>query len=369
MSSMAIDRRTLLLGSALVLCARSRVLAAGPAGAGEAALVSACRRQDGRYALVVLTINGEVVREIPLSDRGHDIAVDRVRGIAVAFSRRPGTFAVAFDTGGTRTPVVFSARSDRMFSGHGVLSRDGRVLYATENDAETGGGLLGIYETSAWTRVGEMPTHGIDPHEVILLADGRTLAVANGGIEMSGREKLNIAAMEPSLVFLDAASGELKAQHRLPASLNQLSIRHIAADAHGQVWFGGQWEGTLTDAPELVGRASADKPLKLIDAPAPLGVALKGYIGSVAVSGDGKVLAAAAPRAGRTIFIDTATGGIVSEAVLPDGCGIAGVSQHAFVLSSGHGDLVCEEPGKDPSLNVKLAGMEFDNHLRLVRQA
>ena len=175
--------------------------------------------------------------------------------------------------------------------------------------------------------------------------------------------------MEPSLVFLDAVSGELKAQHRLPPSLNRLSIRHIAADAHGQVWFGGQWEGALTDAPELVGRASADQPIRLIDTPAPLGVALKGYIGSVAVSGDGTVLAAAAPRAGRTIFIDTASGGVVSEAVLPDGCGIAGVSQHAFVLSSGHGDLIREEPGKNPSLTVKLSGTEFDNHLRLVQPA
>lgn len=367
MNSMAIDRRSLLLGSALVLCARSRVSALGNAATGEAALVSACRRPDGRYALVVLSIDGRILKEIPLSDRGHDIAVDRARNIAVAFSRRPGTFAVAFSPEGSGDPTVFASRDDRTFSGHGVLSRDGRTLYATENDADTGDGLLGVYETSGWRRVGEIPTHGIDPHEVILLADGRTLAVANGGIEMSGREKLNVEAMQPSLVFLDAVSGEVKAQHRLPAELNQLSIRHIAADAHGQVWFGGQWEGALTSAPELIGRASADRPLKLIEAPAPQGVALKGYIGSVAVSGDGNVLAAAAPRAGRTIFIETASGRIISEAILPDGCGVASVSPHDFILSSGHGDLMREEPGRAPSMSAKLDGTEFDNHLRLVR--
>jgi hypothetical protein len=367
MNSMAIDRRSLLLGSALVLCARSCALAGVSSEGGEAALVSACRRPDGRYALVLLSMDGRVLREIALSDRGHDIAVDRVRGRAVAFSRRPGTFAVAFKTDGSGEPNVFAAREDRTFSGHGIFSRDGRVLYATENDNDTGDGLLGIYDASSWRRIGEMATHGIDPHEVILLADGATLAVANGGIEMSGREKLNIAAMEPSLVFLDGASGELKAQHKLPLQLNQLSIRHIAADAHGQVWFGGQWEGALEASPELIGCASVDRALRLIETPQPMGTALKGYIGSVAISGDGHVLAAAAPRAGRTLFIDTANGGIVAETALPDGCGIAGVSAHAFALSSGHGDLIREEPGRDPAMSVKLTGTEFDNHLRLVR--
>ena len=349
---MAIDRRALLLGTALMLCARSRALAGGTGeGGGEAALVSACRRPDGHYALVLLSMDGRVLREIALSDRGHDIAVDRARGRAVAFSRRPGAFAVAFQTNGSGEPHVFAAREDRTFSGHGIFSHDGRVLYATAH----------------WRRIGEMATHGIDPHEVILLADGLTLVVANGGIEMSGREKLNIAAMEPSLVFLDSASGEMKVQHRLPPQLNQLSIRHIAADAHGQVWFGGQWEGALTASPELIGRASVDQPLQLIAAPQPLGTALKGYIGSVAVSGDGQVLAAAAPRAGRTLFIDTASGSIVAETALPDGCGIAGISQHSFALSSGHGDLMREEPGRAPVMSVKLDGTEFDNHLRLVR--
>lgn len=352
-----------------MLCARSRALAGVAAEQGEAALVAACRRGDGRYALVLLTLDGEVVREIALSDRGHDIAVDRQRGLAVAFSRRPGTFAVAFATTGAGEPTVFQARADRTFSGHGAFSADGRLLYATENDADTGDGLLGIYDTAAWQRIGEVPTHGIDPHEVIVLDDGRTLAIANGGIEMSGREKLNIAAMQPSLVFLDAASGEVRAQHRLAADLNRLSIRHIAADAQGQVWFGGQWEGGLLQAPELVGRASIDAPLRLIETPQPLGTALKGYIGSVAVSGDGHVLAAAAPRAGRTIFIETASDRVVAETVLADGCGVAGISAHGFALSSGHGDLRREEPGKAPEFRANIAGTAFDNHLRLLRPA
>jgi hypothetical protein len=370
MNSMAIDRRSLLLGAALTLCARSRAVAGVDAGeaVGDAALVSACRRADGAYALVLLSLDGRIVREIALSDRGHDIAVDRGRGLAVAFSRRPGTFAVAFSTAaGGDGPVVFAAAGERTFSGHGVFAHDGRLLYATENDDSTGAGLIGIYDTATWRRLGEMGTHGIDPHEAILLGDGRTLAVANGGIEMSGREKLNIAAMQPSLVFLDVASGEMKALHRLPAQLNQLSIRHIAADASGQVWFGGQWEGAMLEAPELVGRAGVDRPLRLIEAAQPMGAALKGYVGSVAISQDGRVLAAAAPRAGRTIFIDTAQGTVTAEMALPDGCGVAGLHGGMFALSSGHGDLIRDEPGQPPEFRTVLTGTAFDNHLRVVR--
>lgn len=367
MNSMAIDRRTLLLGSALVLCARSRALAGVAGEDGAAAFVSACQLSGGRYALVILSMDGRVLREIPLSDRGHDIAVDRTGGRAVAFSRRPGAFAVAFDPQGRGEPTVFAARPDRTFSGHGVFSRDGRLLYATENDSDSGAGLLGVYETARFARIGEMATHGIDPHEVILLADGKTLAVANGGIEMSGREKLNISTMAPSLAFIDAGSGEMKALHHLPPDLNQLSIRHIASDAAGQVWFGGQWEGALTDAPELIGRAGVDAPLRLIETPAPMGTALKGYIGSVAISGDGQVLAAAAPRAGRTIFIDTTRGTVLAETELPDGCGLAGLQGRLFALSSGHGDLVRDAPGEAAEFRKTLPGTAFDNHLRLVR--
>ena len=53
-----------------------------------------------------------------------------------------------------------------------------------------------------FARVGEFPTHGVGPHELLLLGDGRTLAVANGGIETHpdfGRAKLNIADDEAVL--------------------------------------------------------------------------------------------------------------------------------------------------------------------------
>ncbi len=121
--------------------------------------------------------------------------------------------------------MLFTTPANRHFYGHGVFSRDGRLLYATEHDNETRAGLIGVYNaTGGYKRIGEMPTYGIGPHEVILLSDGKTLAVANGGIEThieTGREKLNLSSMQPSLAFIDSTNGRLISQHKQSAELAQ----------------------------------------------------------------------------------------------------------------------------------------------------
>ncbi len=375
MSSMAIDRRHFLIGTALVLTSASRAFAGVLGSEEEEAaaggdLIAACRRPDGSYSVVVLTLDGAIVRELPLKGRGHDIALDRARGQAVVFARRPGSFALAFDIKGRREPVLFTTPANRHFYGHGVFSGDGRLLYATEHDNETRQGLLGVYNaTAGYRRIGEIPTYGIGPHEVILLSDDKTLAVANGGIEThieTGREKLNVATMVPSLAFIDTASGALLAQHKQSGDLHKLSIRHVAADARGLIWFGGQWEGDTGETPELVGCAGLDTPLRIIEPDTPMGAVLAGYIGAVAIDGDKRVLAASAPRAGRIVYVDTERAAIVGETQLMDGCGLTGISKSAFALSSGMGVLQTEQPDHTHLTVASFPGRAFDNHLRLV---
>jgi len=374
------DRRNFLIGAALTLGATSRAFAGvlpgeDAADAEPSDFIAACRRPDGTYSVVVLRLDGSIVRELPLKDRGHDVALDPRSGQAVVFARRPGSFALAFDVRGRREPVLFTTPANRHFYGHGVFSPDGRLLYATEHDNATRQGLLGVYSaTQGYTRIGEMQTFGIGPHEVILLGDGRTLAVANGGIEThvepgigNGREKLNIDTMMPSLAFIDSSTGDLIAQHNQSQDLHKLSIRHIAADARGAVWFGAQWEGEAEETPELVGFAGIDKPLRIIEPDTPRGAALAGYIGAVAISGDRRVLAASAPRAGRIVYVDTETAAIIGETPLTDGCGLTGLAQSEFALSSGLGVVQTEAPDHTHLRTASFPGRSFDNHLRLVR--
>jgi hypothetical protein len=373
---MAIDRRNFMIGTALLLSSASRAFAGilpedDLDGVQSGDLIAACRRPDGGYSVVIVTLDGAILRELPLQDRGHDIAFDHASGCAVVFARRPGSFALAFDVHNRREPILFTTPSDRHFYGHGVFSQDGRLLYATEHDNVTRQGLIGVYNaTNGFKRIGELPTHGIGPHEVILMSDGKTLVAANGGIEThveTGREKLNVATMVPSLAFIDSASGELLAKHEHRGALHKLSIRHVAEDGRGAIWFGGQWEGEVAHSPEIVGWATMDKPLRIIETQRPMGASLAGYIGAVAIDGDGRMLAASAPRAGRILYVDTETGRVAGETQIMDSCGLTSISEKTFAMSSGMGVLKAERPDHTHMTMASFPGRAYANHLRLIR--
>lgn len=370
---MAIDRRSLILGASVGLAAamvpNRTAFALGQRT--NRLLLSACRFSNGRFALVVMTLDGRIERTIPLQGRGHDVAVHASSGAAVAFARRPGRFAMAFNVQ-TKSPAdLFVPPVDRHFYGHGAFSQDGRLLYATENDFEQARGTIGIYDVAAgYSRIGEFESYGVGPHDLLLLDDGKTLVVANGGIEThpdSGRTKLNLASMEPSLCFVDAQNGDLLVRHSLPNARRRLSIRHLAANSGGDVWFGGQWQGDVMQCPALIGTARRDAPLNFLDSSEPMSKGLRGYIGSVALSGDGRWLAASAPRANHIVYFDTEKHSRFRKTELRDGCGVAGLGPSRFMLSSGEGTLQHDEiDGDSVAKQWSMENIAFDNHLRVV---
>ena len=105
---MLIDRRRFLVGSMLSFATAPHAVAEALTGSETADFISACHHANGGYALALLTREGRILREIPLSARGHDIAIDKASGRAVAFARRPGYFAVAFDLASRTEPHVFA---------------------------------------------------------------------------------------------------------------------------------------------------------------------------------------------------------------------------------------------------------------------
>jgi hypothetical protein len=288
----------------------------------------------------------------------------------VAFARRPGTFAVAFDIAGRSEPQAFLSPPERHFFGHGAWSDDGKLLFATENDFGASRGVIGVYDaTDHYRRIAEFPCHGLGTHEAILLPDGKTLAIANGGIETHptyGREMLNIPTMDPSLAFVDATSGHLLAQYRLPQRLHQLSIRHMAVGADGKIWFGTQWEGDPLETPSLVGRATIDGGLELAETPTPELYAMNRYVGAVAASRDGTVICASAPRGGLIAYWSAETGKMLGTTAIEDSSGIAGWRARSFLASNGAGLVMEAEPGAAGRSTVDMLAVAFDNHLRTV---
>lgn len=366
---MAIDRRDFLLhGAVLLSCAVLPLHVAS--GGTKLRYITAAKRGVDVYCLLVLTETGDIEQEITLSGRGHDVAISPDGRTAIGFARRPGTFAISVDLSGNKPPQSLIAAEGRHFYGHGVFSPDGRLLYATENDFDAARGVIGVYDVAAgYRRFGEFDTHGVGPHDILLMPDGETLCVANGGIEThpdAGRSKLNLDSMKPSLAFINRHSGELKSKHELSSSLHQLSIRHLCIDGTGTVWFGGQWEGGPESVPWVVGHAKLDRAIAFCEAPAAVGSSLKGYIGSMASSADGAIIAASAPRAGRVLYIGAAQGAVVGESELADVCGLAPAHGSEIARTSGEGYLQISNPSQKDGVMRRLSEIAFDNHMRRI---
>lgn len=324
---------------------------------------SAVQTAKGRYGAVLLDEAGELIASIDLPDRGHDVTISRAAGRGVVFARQPGTFAVVFDPAGQEAPLTLTSVTGRHFFGHGVFSPDGRLLYATESDFDAAQGVVGIYDaTDGYRRLGEFPTHGTGPHEMLLMPDGVTLVVANGGIETHpdyGRSELNIETMDPSVVFIDRRDGALVGQLRLDGGLHQLSIRHMAIDARSRVWFGCQYKGAPSQSPQLVGYASMDGVIKLINLPNDTLRDLRNYVGSVAASADGNTIAISSPEGDLLVAIDADAGQPRLVQTLRSGCGLA-ADGAGFVASSGMGELIGVGENERAPQHYDF---QFDNHM------
>lgn len=383
MPSMAIKRRQLILGlgaGAAMSC--SQPLWAYMAGSKDRSVATgscflAARKQAGVYQAVLFNEQGADIRVTNLPERGHSFAIDPVTRRYVAFGRQPGFYALIVDANPDVAVVKVEPAPGRHFYGHGVFSEDGTRLYATENDFEAGRGVVGVYDVSQagmCKRLGELDTHGIGPHELIMMPDGKTLCVANGGLLTHpdyGKHSLNLGDMQPSLVYLDAETGGLKSQWMLPAQWHQLSIRHLVCDRQGAVWFGCQYVGAAQTQREpiaLVGVHRAGQSISMLSAPAQALADMRNYVGSVALSHSGHVLATSSPVGGCVVFWDTQQGRYLGKIDAPDGCGVAPVGDHHFLLTSGFGNVWLVDAFRQ-RLSPVTAGTQavsWDNHLRWI---
>ncbi|MDQ3059990.1 MAG: DUF1513 domain-containing protein [Pseudomonadota bacterium] len=181
------------------------------------------------YQIGVLARRGaafDVQAALDVPTRAHGVWIER-SGALLAVARRPGDWLLRWQPGSAKATWSW-IEPERAFNGHVIASPDGAILYTTETNLETGQGLIGLRHAASLEKFAEWPTHGMDPHELLLDSDA-SLLVANGGIPArpeTGRLKLDLGRMDPSLVRLDTGSGALRGQWRLIDK--RLSLRHIA---------------------------------------------------------------------------------------------------------------------------------------------
>lgn len=325
------------------------------AEAGAPDYLSAANRGTETF-LLGLRGDGTVVFALPIPARGHAAAAHPFRAEAVAFARRPGTFASVIDCARGIETARLESPAGRHFYGHGAFTADGAWLLTTENDYDTPDGRIGVWDVAAgYARVADLPSGGIGPHEIIRLPSGG-FAVANGGIQThpsNDRARLNLPEMRSSLAWL-SAGGTLTAHTEAPAEMRQNSIRHIACDGAGRVVAALQWQGNPLQRVPLMAVIAGDT-ITYHDHPETGG--LKQYGGSVAITRDSRRIAVTGPKGGHVLFFD-GDGTAAGSLTLSLASGAAPEGAHGLVLT--HAGGLWHGPG---AVSAVSGGWVFDNHL------
>jgi hypothetical protein len=336
-----------------------------PARAGATAarpgprFVAAWDGADGEHHLGLLGAHDgalHVVAAIALPTRAHGLLIEP-GGSVLAAARRPGDWVLRWSP--TRAAAQwFWSGPERRHTGHLLRDPAGRWLYSAETHLETGQGLVTVRDARSFALHAEWATHGTDPHQLILDADG-TLLVANGGVTTrpeTGRTKLDLARMDSSLVRLDSRSGALLGQWRLADS--RLSIRHLArapGAVSGPVGIALQAEH---DDPQIQAAApvlalfDGDR-LRPVDTPQPLA----GYGGDIVATTAGFIVSA--PRAGG-VARWTGEGQWAGFTPVAEACSLsADRSGNVWV---GGRNAVARAPAGSPAAPWARHALRLDNH-------
>src|SRR5690606_6230349 len=178
---------------------------------------------------------------------------------------------------------VWHADEARHFYGHACFSRDGKTVFTTENDIDTGDGVVSVRDARDFSVLDEYPTHGIGPHELLLMPDGVTLVVANGGVltfPETGRVKLNRGRIVSSLAYIDSRDGKLIDKFVVP--IPQMSLRHLAVTPDGQVGGAMQYEGNRKEGQPLMIFHHGETALQLASASQAAWERMANYAASIA---------------------------------------------------------------------------------------
>ena len=375
---MAISRRRVLTvgaGGLGALCAKGVALPLADREADNAnprpAFASAATSFDGRHWAVGFDRMGHELLRTPLPMRGHQMAVSADGALIFATPRRPGTQACVIDLATRRTMAVCASPPGRHFLGHAVYSRDGRHICTTENDYNRGRGLVSVREARTLKVVQEFNSGGIGPHELVWMRDGRTLAVANGGIlthPSQPRKKLNLDAMRPNLSLIEVESGRLLDQAQ--ALNSQASIRHLAVTNEDELVVGMQYEGPPGDDVPLVAVYRNGGALRPLSVPLERQRNMRQYTASVAVDPVSGQAAVTCPRANSVTFWSLSAGRYAGQQRFGDAGGVAfDAGAQEFVVTNGRGAIARFDARTSElrrASTVRVPGLKWDNHLSAI---
>ena len=246
------------------------------------------------------------------------------------------------------------------------------TLLTTENNYGDGIGVIGIRDRHSLQTLGEYSSYGIGPHDCQLLPDGKTLVVANGGMQThpeTGYRTLNKNSIAPSLVLIDVQSGNKIDEFRLEDNL--LSIRHLSVSADGSVAAALQYQGNAYQAtPEsLVAWLTPAGNFRLLESKHTAIKAMRGYMGDIAWHQTSKVLAVTSPKGNQVTFWNPERKRHSWSLNVAEACGVVS-NESGFIVSTQTGALLHIKASHTPVASQELLAAQdsfaWDNHAQLL---
>jgi hypothetical protein len=174
------------------------------------------------FVLLLFDLDAGGSKSVDMTFFGHGLAqhpLDRHR--AVLFEKKgPGCCEVDLASGQVTRPITTG--KNRAFYGHGAFSRDGQVLFATENYLDTYEGLICVRDAASFKELAEFPTFGKNPHDCHLIDEGKTLVITNGGGTLEDSSDKGA----PSVTFVETTSNKLL--EKLTFTTPRLNAGHLA---------------------------------------------------------------------------------------------------------------------------------------------
>ncbi len=308
--------------------------------------------------------------------RGHGAAQHPAHPASILmFGRRPSTVGIEVDLKAEGISQTFHCAKNRHFFGHGCFNKTGSLLFTTEADTNTSKGKIGIRDAQTYQQIGEYESHGIGPHELALMPDGKTLVVANGGIltrPRSGRKKLNLDTMDSRLSYIDLENGTLLDDFKVAEP--KASIRHLDVIDDGTVVFAMQLQREATPHNKIIPLGGVHHPTKkiqLFEKPDNLVHAMNDYMGSIAINSKTRTAGFTSPRGNIVAFWDIDSLKLKGYHELSDVCGIAVTNQqNDFVISNSFGQLRylnASSLKEDKTQRVINDDIRWDNHLMMAQ--
>jgi len=330
-------------------------------------LVSGCSDKKGNFFAAAFDLSGQLISKVALPARAHEVvAMTTKPGHALVFARRPGNYVLEIDFAQGEVVEHIKVSDGQRFYGHGVLINNDSILLSTENDYQSGKGLIVLRDRKSQQILEQFDSGGIGPHQLAVMPNSneQQIVIANGGIKThpdQARKKLNLDSMKPNLAYMDISQGKVIDSFELENK--HLSIRHLDVSEQGKVIAGMQYQGASTDEVPLAIAHQGESQLQYLKADVDTWRSMKQYTASICINNTENTVAITCPKASLLTYWQLDSNEFICSHKLKDGAG-ATMAAGKFVVSTGRGRVISQENPRIPyQINSDFNELRWDNHM------